>query len=169
LTLHANQFRIDTVSFLKEGCMEGEIWKDVPGMDGIKASTMGRVLFPACTAEMPKGGIREYKTKPVYGVKRKSIKGAKHTYLAVVYRGKNLKIHRLVCAAFHGIAPSEKAVVIHLDEDGTNNRPDNLKWGTQKENMNAAGFIAYCKGRTGENSPAVKGREKKECKTHFGS
>ena len=142
--------------------MEGEIWKDVPGTDGIKASTLGRVLFPSCTAAMPKGGIREYKTRPVYGGKRKSKKGAKHTYMGTIYRGKNMKVHRLVCAAFHGPAPFENAVVIHIDEDGTNNKPENLKWGTQKENLNSAGFIAYCKGRTGDKSPYTKGRAKRE-------
>lgn len=70
----------------------------------------------------------------------------------------NLKVHRLVCEAFHGAAPEDGMVVIHLDEDATNNRPENLKWGTQKENLNMPGFIAYCKSRTGENSPTIKGR-----------
>lgn len=70
----------------------------------------------------------------------------------------NMKIHRLVCEAFHGVPPFPKAVVIHLDEDATNNKPENLRWGTQKENLNMPGFIAYCKTRTKENSPATKGR-----------
>lgn len=74
----------------------------------------------------------------------------------------NMKVHRLVCEAFHGPAPSKRSVVIHLDEDATNNRPENLRWGTQKENLNMPGFIAYCKSRTGENSPFIKGRKKKQ-------
>lgn len=70
----------------------------------------------------------------------------------------NMKIHRLVCEAFHGAPPFAKAVVIHLDENAMNNKPENLRWGTQKENLNMPGFIAYCKTRTKENSPVTKGR-----------
>ena len=45
-----------------------------------------------------------------------------------------------------------------FDENAANNRPDNLRWGTQKENLNAEGFLTYCRGRVGENNPFVKGR-----------
>lgn len=72
----------------------------------------------------------------------------------------NLKVHRVICEAFHGPAPFDRAVVIHLDEDGLNNKPENLKWGTQKENLNMPKFIEYCKSRTGENSPSAKARLK---------
>jgi hypothetical protein len=74
----------------------------------------------------------------------------------------NMKVHRLVCEAFHGPPPFDRAVVIHLDEDATNNRADNLKWGTQKENLNMPKFKAWQRGRTGENNPRVKGRKRKE-------
>ena len=74
----------------------------------------------------------------------------------------NIKIHRAVCEAFHGPAPEGKPIVLHLDEDATNNRPENLRWGTQKENLNMPGFIDYCKGRTGEDSPVTKHRRKIE-------
>lgn len=96
------------------------------------------------------------------GCKVKSQKSAKHVYYGIVYRRKNYKVHRLVCEAFHGPAPEGKNIVIHLDEDALNNRPENLKWGTQKENLNMPKFIEYCKGRTGESSPGIKGRRKKE-------
>jgi len=73
----------------------------------------------------------------------------------------NMKVHRLVCEAFHGPAPFERAVVIHIDENALNNRPENLRWGTQKENLNMPNFIEYCKSRTGENSPVKKGMKAK--------
>lgn len=43
-------------------------------------------------------------------------------------------VHRLICIAFHGVPPSKLAEVRHLDGDATNNRPDNLRWGTAAEN-----------------------------------
>lgn len=69
-----------------------------------------------------------------------------------------LKIHQIICEAFHGKKPFPSAVVLHLDEDGTNNAAQNLAWGTQKENLNMPKFIKYCKSRTGANSPAQKAK-----------
>ena len=43
-------------------------------------------------------------------------------------------VHRLVALAFHGSPTAEQTVVRHLDGDWTNNRPDNLAWGTPHEN-----------------------------------
>jgi hypothetical protein len=51
---------------------------------------------------------------------------------------------------------------MHLDENSRNNRPENLAWGTQKENLNAPQFLEYCKNRTGENSPIIKGKKKEK-------
>jgi hypothetical protein len=78
-----------------------------------------------------------------------------------VVRGRTYKIARLIAEAFHGPPPFDDAVVMHLDENAVNNRPENLKWGTQKENLNAEGFLAYCHGRLGEDSPTIKGRRNK--------
>ena len=139
-----------------------EEWKSIPSLAGAKASTLGRIWLPESKAEMPNGGIRTYKTKPVYGCVTKSSATARHKYYGFVYRSKNYKVHRLVCEAFYGPAPEGKNVVIHENENALDNRPENIRWGTQKENLNAAGFIAYCKARTGENSPYIKGRKKKE-------
>ncbi len=68
----------------------------------------------------------------------------------------------MVCEAFHGPQPANKPIVMHLDEDSHNNKPGNLKWGTMKENMNAPGFIASCKQRTGENSPSAIAKRNNE-------
>lgn len=76
------------------------------------------------------------------------------------YKRKNYKVARLVCEAFNGPPPSNYAVCMHVDENARNNAPTNLKWGTQKENLNAPGFLEYCRSRIGENSPTIKGRRK---------
>lgn len=143
--------------------MEQEIWKPIPSQSGMMASSLGRILLPERIAQMPYGGWRTYTPAPTFGCKRRASKTARHEYYGIFHKERgNLKIHRLICEAFHGPAPFPKAIVIHLDEDALNNRPENLKWGTQRENLNMPKFIAYCKGRTGENSPTTKGRAKND-------
>lgn len=106
--------------------------------------------------------MRLYEPKPTYGHRNRASKTARHVYMGMFNRFfGNMKVHRLVCEAFHGGPPDPTSIVIHLDEDATNNRPENLKWGTQKENLNMPKFIEYCKSRTGANSPYVKGRFRK--------
>jgi hypothetical protein len=136
-----------------------EIWKPVPSKPGVMASSWGRILLPKREAIMPNGAKRTYEPKPTYGCKTKASRTARHTYMSVYNKFfGNMKIHRLVCEAFHGDSPSPNSVVIHIDEDATNNRPENIKWGSQKENLNMPKFIEYCKARTGTDNPYIKGR-----------
>jgi hypothetical protein len=97
---------------------------------------------------LPNGGSRQYGGQPTTG----QWDGKRFLY---VHRGQTFKAHRLICEAFHGPAP-HGSVCMHLDENAANNAPTNLAWGTQKENLNAPGFLAYCKSRTGEASPSRK-------------
>lgn len=133
--------------------------KPIQSIPGAFANSLGQIKMPEVMAEMPNGGTRAYNTKWISGAKHRASKNARHQYLAVMYRGRNYKIHRLVCEAFHGSAPFDRAIVLHLDENAMNNAPSNLRWGTQKENLNMPGFLAYCRSRTGENAPTVKGRK----------
>lgn len=59
-------------------------------------------------------------------------------YLTVSLCHENRKVtrsvHRLVCMAFHGMPPIATMQTRHLDGKPENNLPDNLAWGTQKEN-----------------------------------
>jgi hypothetical protein len=142
-----------------------EIWRPVPSEPGVLVSSKGRVLLPPRFAPLPNGGYRVYVPKPRSGAVSKAKRDAQHTYMLVmVYatdgeksRQKPRKVHQLVCEAFHGPKPFGSAVVLHLNENAHDNRPENLRWGTQKENLNSPKFLAYCRGRVGENSPLVKG------------
>lgn len=137
--------------------MSNEVWRMAPAAcPGVMVSSLGRYMTYPFRGPMPGGGSRWYGGEPTYG--RPDDKGR----LGLTKNGKNYRVHRLVCEAFHGPAPFEGAVVMHLDEDNQNNRADNLKWGTQKENLNAPGFLEYCRNRTGENSPTAKARKKRE-------
>jgi hypothetical protein len=108
---------------------------------------------------MPYGGERSYGGDPTFGFWHKQ-DGRFH----IIVHGKTYKTARLIAEGFYGPPPFDGAVAMHLDENAANNRASNLKWGTQKENLNADGFIAYCHGRTGENSPIIKGRQNKTLK-----
>jgi hypothetical protein len=131
--------------------MDGEVWRDVPSLPGILVE--GRVMYTPYRGPMPKVGERTYGGQPTWGVWNKQ-----DGRFIIAIRGSSYKIARLVAEAFYGPPPFTDAVVMHLDENAANNRASNLKWGTQKENLNAEGFITYCRSRTGENNPLVKGR-----------
>lgn len=47
-------------------------------------------------------------------------------------------VHRLVCVAFHGHAPTKLHQVAHADGTRTNNAASNLRWATRSENMEDA-------------------------------
>ena len=130
------------------------MWKAVPSHQHIEVSEEGLVRAAPLIGVMPKGGIRLYGGGDGYP-------GAwtgKHYHIRSKRSKATLKVARLVCEAFHGPAPEGKPYVLHRDEDARNNRPENVYWGTQKENLNMPGFIAYCRTRTGENHPRKKVR-----------
>lgn len=138
-----------------------EIWKIVPSTPRISASSLGRVRLEPHKIEMPHGGIRWYNPKPTYGYEEKNSTGrpniGKRRIIRISTLKKTFKIAQLVCEAFHGEKPFQKAVTIHIDEDPSNNRPENLRWGTQKENLNMPKFKEWQKTiRVGENSPRTK-------------
>ena len=143
-----------------------EVWKPVPSEPGMLASSWGRVLLPPRHAPMRNGGFRLYTPGPTYGSETRASKNATHVYRGIMVKSvgdgkpRPRKVHQLICEAFHGIKPFASAVVIHLDECSLNNRPENLRWGTQKENLNMPGFLKYCRGRVGENNPISKSRNK---------
>lgn len=124
-----------------------EMWKTVPSVPEMSASSLGRVLVASSQAKMPHGGLRWYRPKPTYGYEEKKATGrpgvGKRKIIRVGRLKRTFKIARLVCEAFHGPAPSGMSVTIHIDEDPTNNRPENLRWGTQKENLNMPKFIEW--------------------------
>ena len=130
-----------------------ETWRCVPSVPGLLASSEGRIMSVPVTGKTPKSERKQYGGIPNEG----SWDGERFIR---VYQGKTYKVARLVCEAFNGPPPPNKNVCMHLDENSRNNKPSNLAWGTQKENLNAPGFLEYCRGRIGENSPIIKGRNK---------
>jgi hypothetical protein len=58
-----------------------------------------------------------------------------------------------ICVAFHGPRPPG-AVVRHLDNNRTNDRPENLTWGTQAQNCQDK--LAHGTAQRGERSARAK-------------
>ncbi len=127
-----------------------ENWKKVKNLP-FEVSSEGRIRTIPHTKPMPNGGVRTYGGKAWRGAWDK-----KEGRYIIQRAGKTYKVARLVCETWNGKPPEDKPYCLHMDEDATNNRPYNLKWGTQKENLNAPGFIRYCQSRTGSDNPRVK-------------
>jgi hypothetical protein len=125
--------------------MDIEEWRQSPSLPEYMVSSWGRVMRIPYEAPMPYGGVRKYGGEPWYGVQASARKGAQVKRMIFVFRGKTYKVHQLVCEAFHGPKPFPEAVVMHADDNGCNNRPGNLSWGTQKQNLNTPKFREYCR------------------------
>ena len=110
--------------------LPGEVWKDVPGYDGeYQVSNFGRV--------------RSYKTvgvskKKFCWLRTPQISDDGYFMVMLTMKGRKSKlvrVHQLVASAFLGPCPAGM-IVSHIDESRTNNVVWNLKYATQKENMN---------------------------------
>ena len=133
--------------------MMSEQWKKVPSVPFLEASSLGRIRVIPHFKSMPRGGTRRYGGHESFGF----WDGKRFIF---VIRGKTYKVARLICEAFNGSQPEGKNICLHIDEDARNNKPQNLQWGTQKENLNGPKFLAYCRSRVGTRSPTIKARMK---------
>lgn len=135
--------------------------KPIPGFPGYLVSNCGRVVHMPRTARSP---IRQLKPQP-----------NNHGHLFVRINNalgvkKKLYVHVLVMAAFGPPRPMVhyyrneeggfvRYVIRHLDGKHSNNRSDNLKWGTDAENM--ADKVAHGRQAAGKKHGAAIKRGRK--------
>ena len=100
-----------------------EIWKPVPGYEDLyRVSNWGRIW--SRPRARTKGGILS---------PNRDGEGYCRIFLWRDGSSRSVRLARLVCELFNGPAP-EGTEVRHLDGDATNDRADNLRWGTSAEN-----------------------------------
>lgn len=101
--------------------MEKEIWKDIEGYEGLyMISNKGNVI------NVKKGGK----------IKRNAnLKGYRIINLWKNGIGKMYRVHRLVAQAFIP-NPERKPCIDHINANRSDNRVENLRWVTNKENQN---------------------------------
>ena len=124
--------------FIKSVSLEGEIWKDVVGYEGLyRVSNLGRVSSYNRKIVMDSDYF-QYKWERICKAKIMKQSKDKGGYLIVsLYdnegKCKNVKVHRLVASAF---IPNDENLpqIDHIDCNRMNNKISNLKWCTCKEN-----------------------------------
>jgi hypothetical protein len=94
-------------------------WQPIPSCPGYEASDYGRI-WSIQSKRMLVGGVDRY--------------GYHNVNLTIGGKMVRRKVHRLVCEAWHGPAPSPQHHAAHLDGSRDNNRQENLVWATQGEN-----------------------------------
>ena len=110
--------------------MTEEVWRDVKGYEGLyQVSNMGRVKSLERKDRFGRV-IKERILEPAV-----THNGYLRVGLHVDGKRKMLRVHRLVCEAFHE-NPDNKSEVNHVNENKTDNRACNLEWSTRTENCN---------------------------------
>ena len=105
-----------------------EEWRDIEGWP-YAISNRGRVRRTRASHVTPIGFLKRPTLRPDgYLVVRLHNKG----------RARGFLIHILMCAAFHGPAPSPRHQVAHWNGDRSDNRLRNLRWATVKDNSEDA-------------------------------
>lgn len=123
-----------------------EKWKNIKGYDGYQISNQGRVRS--------KINNRHGLGKVYHDLK---LTNNKHGYPTVALgRGNRFLVSRLVAKAFIP-NPKNLPLVRHIDDNPSNNYVKNLKWGTQKDNMQDCVKHGRLVGNTG---PAIEATKK---------
>lgn len=110
-----------------------EVWRFIPGFEGrYEVSSRGSVrsldVIDAQGRKWPGRMFKGYTSELGY------------VFVALRKDGKpkSFSVHRLVALAFLGPATEEKPYVLHSDGNPGNNNLENLRWGSQKENIQDA-------------------------------
>ena len=114
---------------------EPENWKPVVGHEGAyEVSDLGRVRSLERVVPVRGGDGRMWERRVPGKLLAPGVDSAGYLSVQLGRAGGTVRVHWLVLAAFEGPAP-ENAQRLHNDGARTNNKLDNLRYGTRSENM----------------------------------
>lgn len=117
--------------------MVEEVWKDIPGYEGYyQVSNLGfvRSLDREMVINHPIGGLRTVFKEGKLLKNKLNNHGKIMVSLSKQNQVKEVQVHRLVLLAFIG-EPSDGRECCHKNDNQTDNRLENLYWGTRMENI----------------------------------
>ena len=143
--------------------MNIEEWAKHPDFPDYEVSSLGRVRRLTSRTRAKAGSVV---------VPARHYSGYWHYTLWRGGRGRTIRVNRLVCETFQGMAPTSKHHAAHLDGNKDNNRNDNLNWKTPAENdadKDRHGTRpSVANGRlTPESLSKMSAAAKKRAATHF--
>lgn len=135
--------------------MDGEIWKDVVGYEGsYVVSNKGRVYSLSRYRYNVGDGVGRFYTGRL--LKGENCKGYHCVSLLKESKHKLFKVHRLVATAFIP-NPNNKPCIDHINGIKGDNRVENLRWATGKENINNPNTIwKWSPPRQGGKNPMAR-------------
>lgn len=103
-----------------------EIWRVIPSYPSYEVSNAGRVRR-----------ISPYRSTTVGRMLKpyRCPSGHLNVRLSISSRLIGTGVHRLVCEAFHGAAPTPAHVAAHFNGVADDNRPENVRWATPRQNF----------------------------------
>lgn len=139
-----------------------EIWKDIPGWEGLyQASTLGRIKSLKKERVIFDGKNASYPER----IKKYSISTSGYPVVSLTMNGQTrvFFVHRLLAITFIP-NPENKPNVDHINRDITDFSLENLRWTTQKENMNNENSVAYCRENIDKKALSTIANETKKRK-----
>lgn len=113
--------------------MKKEIWKDIPGLEGLyQASSLGNIRSMNRFVRSCYGSFASVKSKVL--IPATDMGGYKRISISNNGLRRNVYVHDLVCLAFYG-QKQNGLECLHINGNPGDNRACNLKWGTHKENQ----------------------------------
>lgn len=131
----------------KEVLLEGEIWKEIPGTNGVyHISNYGRL----------KSYRRDTKNGKI--MRLAQVKGFNTANIKINGKYKSCLVHKLVAELFIPKPSEQHTYITHIDGKVNNNHVSNLRWITKEENYEKV--IRYLgevnKNRSGKFAPYAK-------------
>lgn len=111
-----------------------KIWENIPGYEGYyQASNDGEIRGLPRVVNGGRWGKQFIPGGPIKQVTNKE--GYRTAHLRMNEKRTKHLVRRLVVEAFLGPKPFDKAEIRHINDVKTDNRIENLRWGTRSENI----------------------------------